>query len=782
MSQINSELGLFVVPGRAATDSISLDETEVRWLASKITANSPVVIPDDFWGKGYYELTADVTELVESTFSAVVLNPALVLDQTVKVGTLIPIGVTGGVAPYTYSVSPSLPVGLQFNTTTGAITNATPVVLPVTTYTMTVTESGGASATATFTITVRAGIPGTAFFNASFEDSPLVLSGDTYTTNGWIVYARQVRLNGLDNILGFPTPNDSTTPATIAAGTGTAGDNITSTMTFTATMDPEIPPGGGTVSLRMVSTGTIPAGFGIVHGPYAISTVDVIVEDGDEVEFWWQAKGGGDAYDIFAYLIDINSGKTIELLNDTGSDGAAVVLWTRVLKTITASDEGTYKFVFISGSWDASGGQFLGASLYVDNISVLRTKPLVVKPPTYSFTSVPSSVNEGADASFSIATTNVPNGTKLYWVLSYTGITTPASNADFTKTSDEFTITGGTGSFTVPVASDLLPDSAESFKVGIRTVLTDPTTEVVVSSAVSITNIPVIPSVVLTGPACIDSATNDAVALTATFSIAVTGFTTSAIDPAMLAAFRGLAPTTITAVSPTVYTITAARSGIPYSILNRRTANLLGSTGLTQLAQNLSSNISYSAGDESAVSITLPFNVAFPSTATTLISGTTIWVTSNSGIYLSSVDQGTGFPVSLTNPPAPAIYIGASDAGLFNLYGGAENGGTTYRIRWEGVGNYTQGTSPTAINKIWEATFYASDPRKFSIDISPTWVGGTSLVKNNSVQLYDLSTEVASNRGFDVSYAYQAQIPAGYAQSPTLTPNTISNLLTLLPC
>jgi hypothetical protein len=378
IGQINSELGLFVVPGRKATDTATFDETEVRWLASKIVANSPVTIPDDFWGKGYYELTSDLNEVFETTFAAVVLIPNVVLDQAVKVGTLIPIGVTGGTSPYTFLISPSLPTGLLFNSTNGEITNATSDVIPATVYTVTINESGGKNVSATFTLTVRAGPVGTTFFNASFENGPMVLDPvtNTYTIAGWIVYPTQIRLNGLDSILGWPTPNDGTAAPTISPGTGPSGDNISSTMTFTADLDPEIPPGGGTVSLRMISSGTVPAGYGVVHGPYAISTVDVKVIDGDEIQFWWQAKGGGDAYDIFAYLIDPTNGKTIELLNDTGADGSAVVLWTRVVKTITAADAGTYKFVFVSGSWDASGGQYLGASLYVDNISVVRSKPL----------------------------------------------------------------------------------------------------------------------------------------------------------------------------------------------------------------------------------------------------------------------------------------------------------------------------------------------------------------------------------------------------------------------
>jgi hypothetical protein len=231
------------------------------------------------------------------------------------------------------------------------------------------------------------------------------------------------------------------------------------------------------------------------------------------------------------------------------------------------------------------------------------------------------------------------------------------------------------------------------------------------------------------------------------------------------------------------YTLDCTLSGIPYGISNRRTANIKGSSGLTQLAANTSTNVGYSPGDESAIAIALPFPISFPTGPTTVISGSNIWVTSNSGIYLSNANLGTGYPVTISNPAAPGIYIGASDAGLFNLYGGPENSNAEYRIRWEGVKNYSGGTSTAAINVIWEITFYASDPTKFSIDISPTWTaGGSSLIKNVNTQLYDISPEVGTNKGFDVSFSYKAQVLAGVAQSSTGDGNTISNLLSLLPC
>jgi hypothetical protein len=90
------------------------------------------------------------------------------------------------------------------------------------------------------------------------------------------------------------------------------------------------------------------------------------------------------------------------------------------------------------------------------------------------------------------------------------------------------------------------------------------------------------------------------------------------------------------------------------------------------------------------------------------------------------------------------------------------------------------------MNMIWEVTFYANNPTKISVDISPLWIDNilaSSLIKTSNSALYDLTAEMQQpDRGFDVSYAYQAQVPAGVAQSSTGNGNTISNLLLMLPC
>ena len=64
------------------------------------------------------------------------------------------------------------------------------------------------------------------------------------------------------------------------------------------------------------------------------------------------------------------------MLNETGATGGASTSWATVSKTIET--DGDYRFVFVAGTWDASGGRAAGANLYVDNVTVQASDyPLV---------------------------------------------------------------------------------------------------------------------------------------------------------------------------------------------------------------------------------------------------------------------------------------------------------------------------------------------------------------------------------------------------------------------
>ena len=64
----------------------------------------------------------------------------------------------------------------------------------------------------------------------------------------------------------------------------------------------------------------------------------------------------------------VSTGETIEILNSTGASAGVETDWTTTEVKVTKA--GSYKFVFVGGTFDASGGRAAGAQLYVDNIRV----------------------------------------------------------------------------------------------------------------------------------------------------------------------------------------------------------------------------------------------------------------------------------------------------------------------------------------------------------------------------------------------------------------------------
>jgi filamentous hemagglutinin family protein len=211
----------------------------------------------------------------------------------------------------------------------------------------------------------------TQFANPSFEDGLV----------GWSITNGRIRLNGVDNIGGYATPVDLTYPASVVPGcnVATGADCDTTTLqggfTYTTNISADVAPGSGTKSLVMNSSGTCDVGFCIVRGPYVVSDSTVTLPVGGMVSFKWQAKGGGDAYDVFGYLLNVHTGAVQPILNATGASASSTQPWTTALVNLT--EPGTYKFVFVSGSWDATGGRVLGAQLFIDDIKAAGGLKLV---------------------------------------------------------------------------------------------------------------------------------------------------------------------------------------------------------------------------------------------------------------------------------------------------------------------------------------------------------------------------------------------------------------------
>jgi hypothetical protein len=194
------------------------------------------------------------------------------------------------------------------------------------------------------------------FTNGGFEDG---------TITGWTVINQNIVLNGGSTILGYPTP---------AGRASVFPVQINSSKTASVTTD--VYPGNGSYSL-FLGTGLqiIAAGFGTVYGPAIYSNNPVSVAAGSVLTFWWKGQNvppsaGGDAYSVFGYMLNPINGATIKILEDTSPSANNVTVWKQETKTFTAGQAGIYHFIFIAGSYDATGGTFVGGALSVDNISI----------------------------------------------------------------------------------------------------------------------------------------------------------------------------------------------------------------------------------------------------------------------------------------------------------------------------------------------------------------------------------------------------------------------------
>ena len=152
--------------------------------------------------------------------------------------------------------------------------------------------------------------------------------------------------------------------------------------------------------------------------------------------------------------------------------------------------------VTVQGSFGESKLTYVGDSNQVvaglklhthTNDIVLGTEP--PPPPTYSVSQSTTSINEGSSVTYAVTTTDVADGTTLYWSLSGT-----ATASDFNPASltGSFTITNNTGAFSVTAATDSVTDPAETFTASVRTGSTSGTV-VATASQVTITDV-VVPS------------------------------------------------------------------------------------------------------------------------------------------------------------------------------------------------------------------------------------------------------------------------------------------------
>ncbi len=194
------------------------------------------------------------------------------------------------------------------------------------------------------------------FTNASFE---------TGTITGWTAMNQMIDL-GSTAIAGWTSQDTSDYSDNANSG---GNDNDVPSSTYSTSIVSEADNAtDGNYALKLTSSMTTLNGYDVVHGPAVYSSA-FEASSGDVIYFDWRAYAGGDDFDAFGYIVNVNTGAQIEVLDATG---ASTTPWTT--KATTISTSGTYRFVFVNGTYDASGGKAAGGQLYIDNVRVYGTK------------------------------------------------------------------------------------------------------------------------------------------------------------------------------------------------------------------------------------------------------------------------------------------------------------------------------------------------------------------------------------------------------------------------
>ena len=126
---------------------------------------------------------------------------------------------------------------------------------------------------------------------------------------------------------------------------------------------------GGNKFARLQISGTTNS-YGTAHGP-SLKSEAFSAKPGDMISFKWKADANLDDYDVYAFLD--NNGVLTELLYSRG--GTQPNFQTR---EITLTNDmlpngltDNLRFIFVAGSYDRNGGTGVGATFYIDDVSIV---------------------------------------------------------------------------------------------------------------------------------------------------------------------------------------------------------------------------------------------------------------------------------------------------------------------------------------------------------------------------------------------------------------------------
>jgi hypothetical protein len=212
--------------------------------------------------------------------------------------------------------------------------------------------------------------------------------------------------------------------------------------------------------------------FGATFGPQVWS-VPFLATTSQAVSFDWKATGGEDDYEIYGFLVKVTAGANCSASTDYGTTDDHTILThgrgvARAWSTFSGNIEsnGCYRFRFVGGTYDGSGGLAVGASFFIHNVQlgdaqvITFTQPgdLIVSSSNRTSTlSVASNAGDTATAAITLTSSTtdkctVNSSTKVLTVLANaTGLCT--IRADSGASGSYGPATSVTRSFTIQASA-----------------------------------------------------------------------------------------------------------------------------------------------------------------------------------------------------------------------------------------------------------------------------------------------------------------------------------------
>lgn len=157
---------------------------------------------------------------------------------------------------------------------------------------------------------------------------------------------------------------------------------------------------------------------------------------GQSIAFTWRAQGGGDDYEVYAFLVNVGTNQAG--YGTAGPYATFPVDHTNILysrgrsatSTTSAADipaDGLYRFRFVNGTFDRSGGFVLGATMYVStSVSLGRSNTITFAQPANRVSGDPDPFTVTASASSGQQVTFAGSGACSVTSSAHTGTVTSA--------------------------------------------------------------------------------------------------------------------------------------------------------------------------------------------------------------------------------------------------------------------------------------------------------------------------------------------------------------------